>query len=107
APLPPWTRAAESVLDPYPDEADRFDWDAEPVDADHGDWEVDEPTPPSRRRYPATRTSRRTARPRPAISVPSIRLPSSIAQSDLLRDPIALALLGGCGILAFVMALVM
>jgi hypothetical protein len=99
-------RASEPAPDPYLEDVEQTDWAGEPIDEDFDHWGTAENAPPSTRRYAPGRARRRVARPRAAVTLPAVRVPSSISQSDLLHDPIALALLGGGAVLAFVMALV-
>lgn len=54
----------------------------------------------------ASYRSRRTARPRPTVVMPRVQVPASIAGADIVRDPLALALLGAGVILTLVSALV-
>lgn len=56
---------------------------------------------------PAVRyRARRAARPRPTIVMPRVQVPASVAGADIVRDPVALALLGAGVILALISALV-
>ena len=73
---------------------------ADPYFYDDGD-DLDYPAPAS-----LGPRSRRAARRRPTVVVPQIRLPASVAEADLTRDPVALGLLGAALILALVSALV-
>ena len=106
APSPPTPRPTEPEPDPFLDDVAQHAWTDAAIDEELDVWDSGETASPSGRRYPAPRARRRAARSRPAVSLPTVRVPSSIAQADLLRDPVALALLGAGAILAFVMALV-
>ena len=66
----------------------------------------EEPVDPYPAHQPSRRTRHYTARPRPNLVMPKVRVPGSVARADILQDSVALGLLGASALVALVMALV-
>jgi hypothetical protein len=103
---PPRPAPADPLPDPFAADAEPAPWRDADFEDDLDPWADEgnaEDVPP---RYQPPRGRRRSARPRPTVVLPTVHVPRSVAQADLLHDPIALVLLGAATLLAFVMALV-